>query len=195
MLFTRIVDRLIRTSDEKLVASFVVVAVLFVVGDDLDVHSGGRLQFFGTELACAVFDEELLCRSREHHIRTDLVFLVATLTQQDRVLKAFQRHGVTNILAVFIDKNFNASRRNVESDRSSLDDQKLSGDQSLFVDAQYIDGLHRVGCLIGCDTFDNRLVPIRFGCVIVSNTDQHILIGTEMMALDDGCDLTGPQCE
>lgn len=207
VLGTRIVDGLVLAGDEELFTDVVFLATLplvLVLGDDLDVEPGVRVELDGAELLLVLHLDESLRRRRKDDGGTLHEPLLTRLVEQDAVLEALERECIAHVLARSLRHHLDAGRRHVERDLRTTDDDELTHRERERGNGNDL-GL---GNLVGRLTIDtrsggrllrlrlhHRASPVLLGLVVVVDTDQKVLVGAEVVAFDDLGDLPGPQSE
>ncbi|OPZ37080.1 MAG: hypothetical protein BWY99_01931 [Synergistetes bacterium ADurb.BinA166] len=212
VLFPREVDHPILAGDEQLLPHLVLDAILLVVGDDLDVDARVLIELDGAELpgledlapgVRVLALREDLGRLRENDGRAVLVALVPVLVAEEAVLEALEGDGLADQVPVLVLHDLDAGRRDVEGDVRPLHDELLTHRQILGLDV--LSGgrtvVQKRSEAIVAPAFDGsgRLhdgaLPVLPGGVLVVDAGKDVLVGADVVALEDLAHLARPERE
>ena len=188
MLGARIINHSILTSNEHFLTNGMhSTIVVLILCDNLDIDTGDRRQLDSTEDITALrAGYESFSRLREHNFGAVDITFVTIFVLQDAVLQTLQSNSLAHItLAVIVihRNNFNTSRRNVERNLSTLDNQNLT----IYISSIGL-GNH---VTLGVTHFTLALGSSF--CFV--NSCQKILVGTQCVTTNNLVHLTGEQRE
>ena len=190
VLRTRIINHLVITSNEQLFANRmnnIGVFIILIFSNNLYINTRNRRQLNSAEdITTLGAGHKTLSRFRKHDLGAMNITLITIFIFQHTIFQTFKGDRITHItlLLLVLDRNyFNASRRNIKGNISTLDNKNLTIDIILVFFNNYI-------------TFSiYNLTAFAPGLLGIINTSQQILIGTKSMALNNLSHLTGIQSE
>ena len=175
VLRSRIVDLLILTCKEELLADRMFYTILLIFCDNLKIDTANIRKFKCAEDYCLLRClNKSLSRLREYHCRTVNISLISRLILKNTVLKALKGDRVAHILigAIFNCKYFNACRRNIERYLSTFDYKKLTCE---------IGFLLHVYCLTLCIKHCCALKRVHCRICVIDSCKK-ILVSTKLMS-------------
>ena len=187
VLRTRIVNHLIIASDEQFLTDRMLTLLVLIAGNNLGVDTRDLGQLNSTEDVRTIRTlNESLSRLGEHNLGTMDITLVAIFILQDAILQTLQSDGLAHIallILIFNRNDFDTSRRDIEGNFRTLDNQNLA------IDVVLILGFNLV--TVGIQHFAFAGI----GTLGLIHTSEQILVGTQCVTADNLSHLAGIQSE
>ena len=187
VLGTRIINHLVMTSNEHFFANRMNhILIISIFSNNLYIQTRNRRQFHSTEnITTLGRGYKSLSRLREHHFGTMDITLIAIFILQNTIFQTFQSNSFAHITLTIIvgnGNNFNTSRRNIERNFSTLNDQNLTINIVIYSFNLIALSIQHFTLGLTCGS-----------CFI--NTSQQILVSSQRMTSNYLCHLAGIQRE
>ena len=183
----RIINHLVITSNEHLFANRMVSAIFVLIfSNNLYIQTRNGRQFHCSEnITTLGASYESFSRLREHHFGAVDITLITIFILQNTIFQTFQSNSLAYITLARITiarNNFNTSRRNIERNLSTLNDQNLT--------------IYILFSLFNLIAFSIQHFTLRLTCGSgFINTSQQILVSSQSMTSNNLCHLARIQRE